>query len=334
MQCVDLELSWPITCLYQILVSKCCMAHFQPVDGALLFTRNDPGDKRLGEFVQTTAPCSAKTKVSVVGYPDDEGIKLNSGRPGSALGPSAIRNFLYRTTPHSHLSLKSFQDLGDLKVAGLLKDRHEIARNSAVHELASGRQLLALGGGNDYAYSDGMAFLDQFNGQRPLIINIDAHFDVRSTENGLSSGTPFYRLLESGVEFDFVELGIQSLCNAKSHWDYVLSKKGKIITQEEILESGQTLHAYCMEALADWILRPRPTFLAIDIDAFAWPYAAGSSAAWPLGIEPQSFWPFYVSLLKRLNIHVLGIYEVAPNLEQGPGTAKLAAQLAHRFLHV
>lgn len=309
------------------------MAHFQPVDRALLFTRSDPEDKRLGEAVQVTAG-TEKIQLSILGYPDDEGVKLNLGRPGSAGGPTAIRQYLYRTTPHSQMELKSFQDLGDLKIEGLLKDRHEIARNAVVHELASNRQVLALGGGNDYAYSDGMGFLDQFKNERPLIINIDAHFDVRSIHNGLSSGTPFYRLLESGVKFDFVELGIQSLCNAKPHWDYVLDKKGKIITQEEILESGQSLHAYCMESLGELILRPRPTFLAIDIDAFAWPYAAGSSAAWPMGIDPHSFWPLYVSLLKRLDVKVLGIYEVAPNLEQGPGTSKLAAQLAHRYLHV
>jgi formiminoglutamase len=304
------------------------MTDFTPVDRAMLFSRNDPEDRRLGELMWTEP-----SQIAIFGYPDDEGVKLNGGRQGAAQGPTAIRHALYRTTPHSHLSLLGFQDHGDLKITGLLSERHESARKAVRQELASGRRVLTLGGGNDYAYSDGIAFLDQFQNDRPLIINIDAHFDVRSTSNGLSSGTPFYRLLESKTKFDFVELGIQSLCNSRNHWDYVLSQGGKIITQEEILESGQSFHSYCVEALGELILRKRPTYLAIDIDAFAWPYAAGSSAAWPLGIDPHAFWPFYITLLQRLDVAVLGIYEVAPPLETGPGTAKLAAQLAHRYLH-
>ncbi|NJL24623.1 MAG: hypothetical protein HC902_05265 [Calothrix sp. SM1_5_4] len=43
--------------------------------------------------------------------------------------------------------------------------------------------------------------------------------------------------------------------------------------------------------------------------------------------------PALRSWLKRLDVKVLGLYEVAPDLEAGPGTAKLAAQIAHHFLH-
>jgi len=308
------------------------MLDFAPPDPNLFFSKNDPEDPRLGELAQRGQD-SNEYEVALLGYADEEGVRLNGGRPGAALGPSAIRHALYRTTPHPQLELKTFRDLGDLKPNGLLSERHEWARQKVLQELQLGRQVLTLGGGNDFAYSDGRAFLDRYQGQRPLILNIDAHLDVREPKNGFNSGTPFYRLLESGVDFDFVELGIQGQCNAKAHWNYVVGKKGKIITVEEILESGLSLNEYCLDRLGDWLLRLRPAFLALDIDAFAWPYAAGSSAAWPMGLEPQAFWPLYTTLLKRLQVQVLGIYEVAPPLEAGPGTSKLAAQLAHRFLH-
>jgi formiminoglutamase len=83
----------------------------------------------------------------------------------------------------------------------------------------------------------------------------------------------------------------------------------------------------------EW-LRRRPAYLALDIDAFAWPYAIGSSASWPIGLDPVRFWPLYNCLLKRLDVRVLGIYEVSPPLDVNHGTAKLAAQFAHGFLHV
>ena len=99
-------------------------------------------------------------------------------------------------------------------------------------------QLLTLGGGNDYAFSDGMAFLQTYAQKKPLVINIDAHLDVRDLSRGPTSGTPFFRLLESKIDFDFVELGIQSQCNSTKHWHYVEEKGGKIISLDEILDSG------------------------------------------------------------------------------------------------
>ncbi len=309
------------------------MAETAPLDVNLFPKHLDAHDPRLGNQLHEPAPDA--WQVSVLGYPDDEGVRLNRGRTGAAGGPLAIRQFLYKTTPHPQMRLKTFRDLGDVMPTGLLPERHESGRAGVLTELQAGRQVLSLGGGNDYAYSDGAAFLSQFSGSvRPLVINIDAHLDVREPINGFNSGTPFYRLLKSEAKFDFVELGLQSVCNAKAHWDFVQEHNGQIITVEEILESGQSFHSYCIDQLGELLFKQRrPTFLAIDIDAFAWPYAAGSSAAWPLGIDPHAFWPFYTTLLHRLDVRVLGIYEVAPNLEAGPGTAKLAAQLAHRYLH-
>jgi formiminoglutamase len=303
----------------------------QAPEPKLFFSKNDPHDPRLGESAH--AP-ETQAEVMIIGYPDDEGIRLNGGREGARQGPAAIRHFLYRMTPHLQRRLKTFTDAGDLATSVDLGERHEQARSRVGEWLSAGRQVLSLGGGNDYAYADGMAFLDTHKGHRPLILNIDAHLDVRDVSRGLNSGTPFYRLLESGVAFDFVEFGIQDHCNSRAHQRYVLEKGGKIFTTEAIANSGRSLTDFAVESLGEELLRRRPAFLAIDIDAFAWPYAAGSSASWPLGLEPNAFWPFFQILLKRLDVRAMGIYEVSPPLESNAGgTAKLAAQFAHGYLH-
>ncbi|MGE0526582.1 MAG: formimidoylglutamase [Bdellovibrionales bacterium] len=308
---------------------------FKPVDPSLLFSRHDLRDPRLGELVKPAMP-EANEKgagVAILGYPDDEGIQINGGRTGAAQGPTEIRRALYRMTPHPRRPLLPLIDIGDLKLAGDLSVRHENAQRTVESLLLSGLNILSFGGGNDYAFPDGLALLRSCRDQRPLVINVDAHFDVRDTSRGLSSGTPFYRLLESGLEFDFLELGIQGQCNARAHWDYVESRGGRILSLEEYLESGLSLLELTTRTLGDWLLRSRPTFVAIDIDAFAWPYAMGSSAAWPLGLSPHQFWPVLQLLLRRLDVRVLGIYEVSPPLDPAGGTSKLAAQLAHTFLH-
>ena len=283
--------------------------------------------------------------VTVLGYPDDEGIRLNGGREGAALGPQEIRRWLYRMAPHPQRALKAYTDLGDLKLENDLGARHETAATAVTELLAQGRQVLSLGGSNDYAYADGIAFLRKYaqknvqknvqasGGAKPLVINVDAHLDVRPLERGLNSGTPFFRLLESGLDFDFVEFGIQPQANARAHWDYVRQKGGLIISQEDYLTSGLSLLEFSSRALGDLLLRSRPCFLSVDIDAFALSAAPGASSSWPLGLAPAEFYPVFLTWLKRWDVRVLGIYEVSPPLDSNHATVKWAAQLAHGFLH-
>lgn len=306
------------------------MSDFSATDSKLFFSKNDPLDPRLGDLVKTKAEGA---DIVIVGYPDDEGIGINGGRMGAAQAPREIRHWLYRTTPHPRRPIKTFADLGDLNIASDVAKRHENACEMVRDLLKQNLQVLALGGGNDYAYADGMAFLETYKGKKPLIVNIDAHLDVRDTSRGLSSGTPFYRLLESSVDFEFIELGAQSQCNSAHHWDYVEKKGGKVVAFDELIESGLPLSETVTQILGDSLLRKRPTYLALDIDCMAWPYAMGSSAAWPIGFQPQALWSLLQLMIKRLDVRVFGIYEVSPPLDTGSGTAKLAAQFAHGFLH-
>lgn len=303
------------------------------VNPADIFSRApDPADPRLAALNKQAIEDLEKG-VIITGYPDDEGVGLNGGRQGAAKGPQEIRKWLYRMTPHPRRALKEFHDAGDIALDLPLAQRHESGREFVKDCLTRGHQVLSLGGGNDYSYADGAGFLDQNFKLKPLVINIDAHLDVRDLSRGLTSGTPFFRLLESGADFDFLEVGIQSQCNSKAHWDYVEQRGGRILSYEEILDSGLSLADGVIQKTGDWLLKPRPTYLSVDMDAFAWPYAQGTSAAWPLGLEPAQFHLLAQMLCRRLDVRVFGIYEVAPELDQGGGTARLAAQYAHGFLH-
>ncbi|MGE3757963.1 MAG: hypothetical protein AB7H97_09410, partial [Pseudobdellovibrionaceae bacterium] len=53
-----------------------------PVDLSLFFARNDNQDVRLGDWARNSE--SFKRSFSILGYPDDEGVKLNGGRVGAA----------------------------------------------------------------------------------------------------------------------------------------------------------------------------------------------------------------------------------------------------------
>lgn len=301
---------------------------FHPVDPKLLFTRNNPQDPRLGELVNT----SQRPLFTVFGYADDEGISLNGGRSGAKEAPRLIRENLYKMTPPLLTPKKiGVQDMGDLDSSGSLESKHQEAQDRVTLALENSH-VLTLGGGHDFAYPDGSAFLNTFK-ERPLIINFDAHLDVRPTVNGQStSGTPFFRLLEEFSDFDFLEIGIQSQCNSSEHYEWALKKGAKVLSYEELLVSGTSFLQKMLEFLEPYLLKKRPTYVSIDMDCMSSAFAPGCSQVFATGFSPLDIIPALKVLFTRLDVRILGIYEVSPPYDSDNRTSKLAAQLAYEFL--
>ena len=139
-------------------------------------------------------------------------------------------------------------------------------------------------------------------------------------------------MLEAYPEVDFAEIGIQAHCNSRNHLEWVEARGARVLTQEEVEASGEDFATMVLRKLGDWVLRPRPVFLSIDIDGFSSSVAPGCSQSWATGFLPQEFFPCLQTLSKRLDVRSLGIYEVSPPLDQDDRTAKLAAQVIHRVI--
>jgi formiminoglutamase len=331
-------------------------ASFSSADTSLFFSRGDAQDRRLGDLARGLPAMKSPTELDatlrevtvteknsrhfvLAGYPDDEGIRLNGGRPGAANAPDAVRRPLYKMTPALSSSRPmGFQlwDAGNLSSAGAsLESRHETVTAFARTALDHGVGWIGIGGGHDYGFADAAAFIESVHAKssaRPLVINFDAHLDVRPTTKGLSSGTPFFRMLEKYPDVDFAEIGIQGQCNSKSHLEWVLARGARVVTQEEVEASGESLTTIVQRKLNDWLLRPRPVFLSVDIDGFSSAVAPGCSQSWATGFMPSEFFPCLQLLSQRLEVKMLSIYEVSPPLDQDDRTAKLAAQIIHRVI--
>lgn len=312
--------------------------HFHPVSSELFFRSQKTGDPRFGEISRCISKGTPqKSSYLIAGYPDDDGITLNSGRPGAKLAPDAIRSRFYKTSPSSfHQEDLQLVDIGNLDTQLNLEDRHKEAKTAVQSALENNHRWIGLGGGHDYGYPDGAGFLlaNKDSKLKPLILNFDAHLDVRPTDKGLSSGTPFYRLLTEKdlPAFEFYEIGIQSQCNSKSHFQWLKDHGGKLISFEEIMMSGQTQSQYILNQLSELLVKRRPTYISIDIDGFSSAYAMGCSQSWSTGFIPNQIFPLFNILFQRLNVQALGIYEVSPPLDQDEATVKLASQIIHQFL--
>ncbi|MCB0394918.1 MAG: formimidoylglutamase [Bdellovibrionales bacterium] len=300
-----------------------------PVNKELLFKGRTEDDPRLGKFVSEG---DASTPFALIGYTDDEGISLNNGRLGAHSAPNEIRKFLYKMSPNKNISGSFINDLGNLKKLSGIEERHQKARGTVaeIHKLKAQR-VISLGGGHDYGYVDGCGFLDALSDKNPIVINIDAHLDVRDLEFGPNSGTSFYRIRNEFPKAQIFQIGMQDQCNSLHHFRWCEENQILVLRWNDLVNSTSKLSAM-LEFLGEELLKKRPAFLSIDMDAFSSAYAPGCSQVFPTGFAPDEILQFVEILCYRFDVRHLGLYEVSPPFDLDGRTSKLAALLAHKFL--
>jgi formiminoglutamase len=274
--------------------------------------------------------------LAIWGYADDEGIALNKGRVGASKAPAAVRTVFYKMTPHVLFPRQGkILDFGDVSQKISLAERHQAGLSLAEKATLQKTPWISIGGGHDYGYADGAGFLRAIlqnstdTTKKPVVINFDAHLDVRPSENGFNSGTPFYRLLnEFESQFHFFEVGLQPQCNSRAHWDWALSKGAQLIPLSLIDEEG-------LLSILSRILSPfegHPLWVSFDIDSLRSSEAPGCSQSWTTGLETKEVLKTFNWFTHHFDWNALSIYEVSPPLDIDNITSKTAALLMHQFL--
>lgn len=311
------------------------MSLFALPEKKLFFSKNDPDDLRLGDVVKANADLkSIANNLVVVGYSDDRGIQANGGRVGAKDGPSGVRQILYKLVAADSFRGK-MSDIGDFSgsgdLAGDLAGDQTLIHNALDTLNGNKNFILSIGGGHDWAFPDVSSFITRelAAGARPLVINIDAHLDVRSDKNGVNSGTPFFKTLEKYPgQFDLIQIGIQPHCNSKMHLKYAQDRQVKIIMKDDVETIG-------IKAIMNSLVSQhssQPVFLSLDIDAITASEAPGCSQSWPGGMTFNSVKTLLQELKRFTRWNHLGIYEVAPSLDVQNITQKCAALVAYEFI--
>lgn len=280
-----------------------------------------PDDPRLGHLLGRAVAGGAPTRAVIVGFPSDEGVRRNGGRPGAAAGPAAIRAALYRMTPDAVASAaftaiaEHTRDLGDVDVSGdVERDQERLGEALAPH-LAAGAVTIVLGGGHETAYGH---FLAHARAAAPVrILNWDAHADVRPLRDGLAhSGSPFRQALEhpSGACASYTVAGLQPSSVAGAHLAYVCAHGAAHMRADVDPPLVAHLHATA------------PTLVSFDMDAVDRSQAPGVSAPATDGL-PAALWLHAARLAGRTpSVRGVDVVELCPPLDRDGQTAALAAR--------
>ena len=305
----------------------------------LFYSRNDAKDRRLGELIRRAQTDEVKKDtVAIVGVPEDRGVTANKGRAGAALGPDDIRRRLYRLTPGFTIDFNKLDviDLGNIETGGLSLEEVHAAETAAVADItARGGIPIVLGGGHDLTYPgvEGLVRGLALERDGMGLINVDSHLDVRSDENGINSGTSFYRALTQLPDgalqgHAFVEFGIQEQYNSPYYYNWVLGQGGHVITLREVSER---VMEFFLQALSAAGQNNRAIAVSLDIDAVRSTEAPGASASNPSGLKAPELDKIAYLAGRSIKVRYLDIMEVSPPLDEDHRTAALAASAIFSF---
>ncbi|HNX19863.1 MAG TPA: formimidoylglutamase [Acidobacteriota bacterium] len=308
---------------------------------------NDPLARRWHQVVEPWplgAPLPAGLKpsfaagapaVCLIGFPTDEGVRRNQGRPGAAAAPGLIRRAL-ANLPCLFDDKLRLLDLGDVTtVGGNLEGAHEELARLVAEVVAAGGFPIVLGGGHDVA-------LAHFEGLRrglgvpPRIVNFDAHFDLRPCDPavGVHSGNSFSRAAalckERGEPFRYHVIGVQQSANTRSLFRVAEELGAEWFMARDVEGDGAAAVAARIDA---WGADEAPIQATLCCDVLGAAHAPGVSAPQPFGLAPETVLEAMRRLARGGRAAGLDVAEVSPRFDEDNRTAKLAAVLIYAWVN-
>lgn len=295
---------------------------------ALPSTADD--DSRLGHLVRRGVDRSDEAQVVLVGFPSDEGVRLNGGRPGAAGAPARIREALYRMTPDPRRYeafaslLARMVDLGDVQMAGdVERDQQRLGAVLAPH-LEREAVVIVLGGGHETTYGH---FLGYVGAGRPVrLFNWDAHLDVRPRIDGQPhSGSSFRLALEhpQGACCGYTAVGLLPHSTARAHVEYVERRGGQIVWREE-LSRGRIGDLYDVPK--------EQCLVSFDLDAVDQAEAPGVSAPGAGGLPVETWFHGAYRAGHSPRVQSMDVVELNPRYDVDGRTTRLGALTVWHFL--
>jgi formiminoglutamase len=269
---------------------------------------------------------------TLLGFAVDEGVRRNNGRVGAADGPTAFREALARIPLMRERPPRDGDDVwcsdGDLesvqlrfaeRVAGVIQEQ---------------RLPISIGGGHELTWATFQGITQARPAlSRVLVINIDAHFDIRTTEQS-TSGTSFRQIHEwcaaHGVECAYRVFGISEFSNAEELFARARSMSAQWWVDESLQDSAGMDQA-CAALAAD-LSQYDAVHLSLCLDVLPAAVAPGVSAPAALGVPLTNVERLVDQVMASGRVLAVDIAELNTRFDRDGLTARVAARLAARII--
>lgn len=272
-------------------------------------------------------------KVCFVSFASDEGVRRNLGRLGARNGWKHLKKMM-ASFPVFYNDL-SFYDLSEIIE---VNDRDLEAGQAKLAEVVEKLKekdylVVVLGGGHEVAFGTNMGIMNyalkKEKNPKIGIVNLDAHFDMRSYENGPTSGTMFLQIADEyklrGIDFNYNVFGIQKFSNTQRLFDVAKSHNVKYVRASE-LDNNAIDKFYDIASNNDYI------HLTICTDVFLITSAPGVSAPQPLGISPILAMKLLRKFCRYAKNLTIDIAEINPDYDADDRTSRLMASVLYELI--
>ena len=262
--------------------------------------------------------------VSLLGAP----LGLGSVTPGRCdLAPETVRKTLRRLSTYDletgHELTLPIYDEGDLPVADLSPaDAFAPIRDGTRASTGAHALTLLLGGNNAVtrpaAHGLGLPL------EEVGLITLDAHFDLRGTEEGPRNGNPIRCLLEDSLPGrNICQVGLAPFANtARMHRDAVEAGIG-VYTITDCKRRG--IEAVLHDVLSR-LSHTQAILVDFDIDVIDRAQCPGAPGARPGGMSADMFFAAARALAAEPKVRLIDLTEFDPSLDVGDITALTAAR--------
>jgi formiminoglutamase len=214
-------------------------------------------------------------------------------------------------------------DHGDVSLSGLsIEEATGPIRDAVATSLAKHR-LTLLAGGNNAITRPAVLALD-----KPLarvgLITLDAHFDMRELDEGLSNGNPVRALMKDGLPGkNIAQVGLASFANtAKMHRD-ALDAGNLVMSIEEVRRGGIRK---AVELVMAHLTNADAIVVDCDIDVIDRAQMPGAPGARPGGMDVSDFFWAVRRLAGDHRVRIIDLTEWDPSLDSTDLSALTAAR--------
>jgi formiminoglutamase len=270
--------------------------------------------------------------LAVIGAPAAKG-SITPGR--CDLAPAAIRKALERFSTYDcntrgDVRALRVEDAGDLDVVPLAPEQAFAPIRDALGaaNIQSAHVVILLGGDNSITRPGCHGLGVPLN--RCGLLTLDAHFDLRDLEAGLTNGNPIRALLRDGLAGDHVfQIGIQPFANSAFYAGVARTHGIHVITADCVREQGVT--RVIEQALEHLDRHADRIYVDLDLDVLDRIHAPATPGARPGGLAPHQVRRAAFLCGTHPKVRVLDLVEIDPTRDIADMTTLTAAACVLEF---